>query len=127
MLSGLISGLLGPVLEKVIPDVNARKEAQEKLQHLEINGDLEQLKGQLAINLAEAKSESRFVAGWRPGVGWVCALGLLYTSLIEPFAMWAFEGLPRVNDTLLVSVLLGMLGLTGARTVEKIKGVSKIR
>ena len=127
MLGGLISGLLGPVLDKVVPDVNARKEAKEKLAHLEVSGDLEQLKSQMAVNLAEAQHESVWVSGWRPGVGWVCAVGLLYTSLLEPYAMWLFDGLPRVNDTLLMTVLLGMLGLTGARTVEKIKGVSKVR
>ena len=56
MLSGLISGLLGPVLEKVIPDVNARKEATEKLAHLEVSGELEQVKSQMAVNLAEAQT-----------------------------------------------------------------------
>ena len=127
MLSGLISGLLGPVLDKVVPDVNARKEAKEKLAHLEVSGDLEQLKSQMAVNLAEAKHESKFVAGWRPAVGWVCAIGLLYTSLLEPFFMWLFEGLPRINDGLLQTVLLGMLGLTAARTVEKIGKANKHR
>ena len=33
--------------------------------------------GQDATNAEEAKSTSLFVSGWRPFVGWVCAIGAL--------------------------------------------------
>ena len=127
MLSGLISGLLGPVLEKVIPDKNARAAAQEKIAHMEVSGELEQLKSQMAVNLAEAQHESIFVAGWRPFVGWVCGAALVYNYLLEPFCQYFFPGLPQIDDSAMMPVLMGMLGLGSVRTVEKFTASNKRR
>lgn len=127
MITGLVSSLLGPVLEKVIPDKNARAEAQEKIQHMEVSGELEQLKGQLAVNLAEAQHESIFVAGWRPAIGWICGAAMVYNYILEPFAQLAFPGLPSIDDSSMYPILTGMLGLGVARTVEKQKRVNKAR
>lgn len=127
MIAGLVSGLLGPVLEKIIPDKNARAAAQEKLSHMEVSGELEQVKSQIAVNLQEAKHESLWVAGWRPFIGWVCGVSLVYNYMLEPFAQYAFPGLPTINDTAMVTILLGMLGLGGARSFEKFKGANKQR
>ena len=93
--------------------------------------------GQMAINKIEAASASRFVAGWRPAVGWVCVAGLCYTFLVRPIFPWLIDvgglivgkdvivpELPPIEMSDLFVLLFGMLGLAVSRTVEKIKGVS---
>ena len=35
-------------------------------------------KGQLEVNKTEAAHKSLFVAGWRPAIGWICGLALMY-------------------------------------------------
>jgi hypothetical protein len=88
------------------------------------------VQGQLDINRAEAASPSAFTSGWRPGIGWVCALALFFQYIARPALAWygvvtdhPFPPLPGIDDNLW-QLLLGMLGLGGLRTVEKIKGVA---
>ena len=55
-------------------------------------------KGQLAVNKAEAESGSLFIGGWRPFVGWVCGIGLMYNVILSQFlAIW-FE-VPTVDPS----------------------------
>ncbi len=84
---------------------------------------------QIQVNVEEAKSTNWFVAGWRPGIGWVCGAGLAYASLIEPFArfiakVWfGYTGeFPVISTDLTLQILMGLLGLGAMRSVEKIKG-----
>ena len=76
------------------------------------------------VNKAEAESGSLFIGGWRPFVGWVCGIGLMYNVLLSQIlAIW-FE-VPTVDPSLLTPVLLGMLGMGGLRSWEKTKKVAK--
>ena len=69
---------LGKVaIEKIWPDPVKRAEEIRKLEEMRQRGDLEELNakvklltGQMDINKVEAASSDRFVAGWRPFVGW---------------------------------------------------------
>jgi hypothetical protein len=135
-----ITGILNigqTLIEKLIPDPQAKQAAQLQLLKLAQDGQLAQLaadtdlaKGQVAVDAAEASNPSLFVSGWRPFVGWVCGSGLAYAFLIKPiFSPFALKFLgaamePLPTETLL-TLLLGMLGLGGMRTMEKIQGVSK--
>ena len=79
---------------------------------------------QLEINKAEASHRSVFVAGWRPAIGWICALGLLYNTIIANIiSIWV--GVPEVDTTLLVPVMMGMLGLGAMRSYEKVNSVAR--
>ena len=85
--------------------------------------------GQLAVNQAEARHRSMFVAGWRPACGWVCAAAMAYHFLVFPLAGPYIEGFTGValidlDWPELSVVLLGMLGFGGIRSLEKVKGVS---
>jgi len=126
------------IIKRVWPDPAEQAVEERKLLELKQKGDLAELSarvkllgGQLEINKVEASHKSIFVAGWRPGVGWVCALGLLYVSFIEPLmrfiaSMNGYTGeFPEIDTSLTMQVLLGMLGLVAARTREKEKGVHK--
>ena len=116
--------IVGKVLDKIIPDKNARAAAQEALEAADRSGDLALLMGQLDVNKIEAAHKSLFVAGWRPFIGWVCGFGLLYNVMLSPFLDVWFD-MPAVDPAMLYPVLMGMLGLGGMRTFEKTKGVSR--
>ena len=115
---------IGKVLDKIIPDKNARAAAEEALKAAAQSGELDLLAGQLKINAVEAAHPSIFVSGWRPACGWICAIGLLYNVVLSPF-IDIFIEIPVVDPALLYPVLLGMLGLSGSRSFEKHKGVAR--
>ena len=86
---------------------------------------------QIKINEAEATHRTVFVAGWRPFIGWVCGLGLLYAVFIEPLLRFVFTvngweiEFPHIDTTITMQVLFGMLGLVGARSYEKKNNLTK--
>jgi hypothetical protein len=118
------------LIDKLIPDPKAKAEATQKLLEMQQAGDLAVIAGQLKVNEIEAASPVTFVSGWRPAVGWVCALALAFQLVIEPMISWIAQmaGHPipiLVLDTqLLTTLLVGMLGLGGMRTVEKLQNVA---
>ena len=98
---------------------------QKEMAEIGIKIDL----AQIEVNKAEASSSSLFVSGWRPAVGWVSGIGLAYASILEPLARFiakvgfGYSGaFPQLDTGLLVTILAGMLGLAGMRSVEKVKG-----
>ena len=123
----ILSSLIGPatsLLDKVIEDKDEKNRIAFELSTLAERHAQEALKGQLEINKAEAAHKSLFVAGWRPCIGWVCALGLLYNTILSNIlGIWV--EVPEIDTTLLVPVMMGMLGIGAMRTVEKVKGVSR--
>jgi hypothetical protein len=96
---------------------------------LEMAGKLAEV--QTKINEAEATHRTVFVAGWRPFIGWVCGLGLLYAVFIEPLLRFVFTvkgwtiEFPQIDTTITMQVLFGMLGLVGARSYEKKNKLTK--
>lgn len=79
---------------------------------------------QTKINEIEAQHRTVFVAGWRPFIGWVCGVALAYNFVIRDLFIWAIKPEtvpPALQMEHLMTVLLGMLGLGGLRTYEKLK------
>jgi len=121
------------IIDKVIPDPQAKAAAQLEMMKLNQAGEFKQLESDLQIALAqaninaeEAKSPDFFKSGWRPGAGWVCVLGLFYTFLAQPLLAWAstvwgWPTPPILDTNVLMTLLTGMLGLGAYRTVEKVK------
>jgi len=121
------------VLERIFPDPAERLKAQTALEQMKSSGELAKLaaetdlaKGQLKINEVEAASTNWFVAGWRPAVGWIGALGLGYAAIIEPVsrfvALVAFDykgPFPALDTSITMQILFGILGLGSLRTFEK--------
>lgn len=120
------------VVDKIIPDPAAKAEAQLKLLQLQQSGELAELsaetdlmKGQMAVNQEEAKSENLFVSGWRPAVGWTCVAAFAAKYLGGP-AIFVFAQffdktivLPPIDMIELLPILLGMLGLGTLRSMDK--------
>jgi hypothetical protein len=88
---------------------------------------IEEMKGQVAINVEEAKNPSVWTSGWRPAIGWSCALAFFFMYVLAPIAVWMglTKTMPAFNADALMSLTFGMLGIAGFRTFEKVKGVAK--
>lgn len=113
------------VIDKFIPDPEAKVKAEKELRESLQSWD----KMQADVNLEEAKHDSLFVAGWRPALGWTCAFAFAFIYVLGPLITWlsTMAGnpipLPSFNIEALMGLTLGMLGLGGLRTFEKVKGV----
>lgn len=129
--------VLGSLMDKLFPDPTAAAEAKLKVMQMAQNGDLAQLDadlklatGQLDVNKAEAASSSLFVSGWRPFIGWICGGAFAFKFIVAPLLAFTMTALghpitlPVLDFTEMSTILLGMLGLGGLRTVEKVKGVA---
>lgn len=115
------------VLNKFVPDPEARAKAEAELRNSLLSWD----KAQTDVNAVEAANSNIFVSGWRPFIGWTCGLALAYQYVLAPLVMWMAltVGLklappPRLDDTLW-QLVFAMLGMGGLRTLEKVKGVAR--
>ena len=115
------------IIDKFIPDPAAKAQAETDLRASLQAWDA----AQSATNTAEASSDDPFTSRWRPFIGWVCGSALAYQYVVAPLGVWLasvaghpIPAPPKLDDTLW-QLMLGMLGLGGLRTYEKIKGVSK--
>lgn len=123
----------GKVIDRIWPDPSQAANAKLELFKLQQSGELQEIAGQLKINEVEASNPSVFVSGWRPWCGWVGGFGLAYVSILEPISRFVstvflhYSGsFPVIDTTITFQVLLGMLGLGGLRSIEKIKGVAAV-
>jgi hypothetical protein len=130
LILGSIFELGKSLIERWLPDPEAKRAAEMELMRMAADGELKQVIAQLEINAREATHPSIFVAGWRPFFGWIGGVGFLYATVVQPMLVWygtskGWPLPPEVNLDLLWVVVTGMLGIGGLRTFEKSKGVSK--
>ena len=125
-IGGIVEGLASG-LDELFTSEEERAAAKLKLQALMQQPHILQA----VANIEGAKHRSIFVAGWRPAIGWVAALGLAYQYLVLPFAglinayLKLPADLPNLESDQLMTLVLALLGLGGMRTYEKFKGVTK--
>lgn len=122
------------IIDKVIPDPQAKTAAQLEFIKLQQAGEFKELDAavrlaeiQTDVNKQEAGHQSLLVSGWRPAIGWVCAAIFAANYIGVPLLAWLSPLLdlpppPRLDIGEVLPVLLGMLGLGGLRTTEKLKG-----
>ena len=136
MLGAILGPLVGPIVNKFvdrIPDPNERARAKEDLEREIVGAANQAAIAQARVNEVEAAHKSVFVAGWRPFIGWVCGAGIAWAFLVQPVASWAAAiwypeaTLPDIETLPLFELVLAMLGMGGLRTVEKMRGVARIR
>lgn len=132
----IVAAPLLKIVDKVIPDPAQKAAAQLAVLKLQSDNEFREIENkikldlaQLDVNKAEAANKSIFVSGWRPATGWVCNIGLMYQFLLYPVLTWLAHAkgfappVPLDTGTLL-TLLGGMLGLSGMRTTEKLNGVA---
>jgi hypothetical protein len=129
-----LASLVGPIVNKFvdrIPDGNERARAKESLERELVEAANSAMLAQTEINAVEAKHKSIFVAGWRPFIGWVCGLSISWSLLVHPVAQWAMitwggvAELPTIDTSVPMELVTAMLGMSGLRTFEKMKGVAR--
>lgn len=130
MLEAIVPAIAG-ILDKVLPD-NTPETMQKKieLQEMIVKTVSDQYSAQSNIDVAEAQNRSLFVSGWRPFVGWVCAIAFFYISVATPLMNYylllhGYPNLPVLDSNTLTTLLMGMLGLGGMRSYEKVQGVGQ--
>lgn len=118
-----VTNLASTIVNKIWPDKTQEEQAQ-------IAYAVAVVQGQLATNQTEASNTNIFVAGWRPFIGWICGTGLGWNYAGRPLicAVMTIFGhpvdIPVMDLSELMPLLIGMLGLGGMRTYEKINGVN---
>jgi len=131
----VVLGLGSKLIDNLFPDKQKADEAKLKLFELQQQGVLADLQAttQLAlkqgeVNVEEAKNSNLFVSGWRPAVGWVCALAFGAKFIGGPFlfVLGQFTGhtivLPPIDMVEMLPILVGMLGLGAYRSYDKKNG-----
>ena len=122
-----VVGIAGSVLNKFVADKNLKMKLEHELKTQLQTANL----AQIEVNKIEAASKSWFVAGWRPSVGWVCSLAMLYHFIIAPMMQFLLNvigiqvQLPEFDFSQLSTILMAMLGMAGLRTYEKKEKVTK--
>ena len=113
-----IGGVMGKVYQN----------KQEKLSHDEIMARLaiQPQTAQQEISRIEAQHRSVFVAGARPAILWVCAVGLAFVFVANPVLQWTTGNPgPELPTEAIMSMVYALLGLGTLRTVEKLNGRAK--
>lgn len=121
----------GTIIDRLLPDKTQAAAAKVQLIQAELAGDLQAAHDQLNVDAVEAASNSVFVAGWRPFIGWVCGGALVYSFIVQPFvvaicvlAKVNFDGtkLPHLDTVTLIGLLTSMLGMGAMRSIDKAMG-----
>ena len=120
-----ITSLIAPAT-KLISKFIKDKDLQQKLSH-EISTMAEEHAQELALaqiklNTEEAKG-NWFQSSWRPLCGWICALSLGINFMVAPICAGFDIFVPQADMSIMMPLLLGMLGIGGLRSLDKIKKV----
>lgn len=135
----LIEGIIGPVaklIDKIIPDPEARDRAKLELLRTENAQEMEALKTQISAILAEAQSPDPWTSRARPSFLYVMYALLLWAipmGLIAAVRPEAAEAIARGMNAYLAGIPeplyalfgTGYLGYTVTRQWGKIKGAEK--
>lgn len=130
----IVKTILGPVISpliKRIPNPAERQRTEDRVYEKAADALTAAMEAQTRINEKEAQHASLFVAGWRPALGWVCAIGLGWAFIIHPLLSWVLllagvkTPLPPIEWQILLQLILALLGLGGYRTIETLKGVAR--
>jgi hypothetical protein len=117
-----ILGTIGSIANDLITTDKEKLELELRSKELDMMPQM----GQIGINREEARSDSVFVAGWRPMIGWTCGFAFAYVAVLEPLlrffsvVLFNYAGtFPVIDTTITMQVLMGMLGLGMMRSFDK--------
>ncbi len=123
----LFGQLIGPVsglLDKFIPDADQKAALAHEISTMSEKHFQEVQLQQIEVLKLDAKG-NWFQSSWRPLAGYCCVMGLFVNFLVSPIAAGFGVEIPQADAGVMMPLLLGMLGLSGGRTYERSKGVSK--
>lgn len=129
---GSVIESVGKVADDLITTEKEKRELDLRERELDQRLDL----AQIEVNKVEATSASLFTSGWRPAIGWTCAIALF--SYYVPYvlaatALWVIQVVqtgqlqprPDLGIADLLGLVFAMLGMSTLRTAEKMKSVAR--
>jgi hypothetical protein len=136
---GQIAETIGKIADDLFTSDEERSKADLEAMQIGLEAarvDAGLIAGQQEINKVEAQHASVFVAGWRPAIGWVGVAALAYQYILYPMMTWLWAWLtargwvpaevmppPILDIEALMVLMTGILGIAGARTFEKVRGI----
>ena len=117
---GNIADTAKGIVDKFVPDQDTKLKLQAELDSAKLNAAVELAKAQAAIELSDSQAKDKFQSRARPFIMWVCGLAFATQYVLGPL-VHQFYVIPTLDMSVMMPVLLGILGLGAARTVEKIK------
>ena len=135
----IIGGIIGPIaklMDKVIPDPQAREQAKLELLRLQGSQEMDALKVQLSAIVAEAQSNDSWTSRARPSflyvmyalLLWSIPMGLIAAAqpqMAADIAKGMNAYLAGIPEPLYALFGTGYLGYTAARSWGKARGVDK--
>ena len=132
MSAALWIGAASSLLSSALDFFEGDKKREAELLLKQVDNVQAQAMAQIAANAEQAKHSSIFVAGARPFLIWVGGSALALDFIARPLTSWAFAiwwphipALPSLVSENLWELIMGLLGLAGLRTFEKVKGVAR--
>ena len=114
-LIGPVSGLLG----KVIKDKDQAAQLAHEIATMGEKHAQEQVMAQLEILKMDAQG-NWFQSSWRPLIGWIGGISLGINYMVAPIAMCFGFSIPQADMSVMMPLLLGMLGMGGMRSFDKL-------
>ena len=125
----------GKLLDKLIPDPEAKARAQLELLKAHQAGELTDMQTRLSAIIAEAQSADPWTSRARPSFLYVVYIMMLFSlpmgvvSAFSPetaanIAAGTKAWLEAIPESIINLFMAVMLGYIGGRTVEKVKGVA---
>tara|TARA_B100000524_G_scaffold333816_1_gene221902 strand:- start:53 stop:430 length:378 start_codon:yes stop_codon:yes gene_type:complete len=118
----VIDKLIGPVssiIDKVIPDKDQAAKLAHEVATMADKHSQELALAQLEILKSDAKG-NWFQSSWRPLIGWLGGIGLGVNYIVSPICAGFGVIVPQADMSVMMPLLLGMLGMAGARSFDKL-------
>ncbi len=119
----LLGKLVDPVsniLDKVIEDKDQKTKLAHEIATMAEKNSQALMMQQLEILKADAQG-NWFQASWRPLIGWICGISLGINYMVAPIALGFGFAIPQADMSVMMPLLLGMLGIGGMRSFDKLQ------
>ena len=120
-----LTALIGPatnLIGKFVRDKDKAAQLSHDIATMAEKHAQELALAQIKLNTEEAKG-NWFQSSWRPLVGWICAVSLGINFMVSPICAGFGITIPQADMSVMMPLLLGMLGIGGLRSLDKIKKV----
>ena len=120
-----LTALIGPatkLIGKFVRDKDKAAQLSHDIATMAEKHAQELALAQIKLNTEEAKG-NWLQSSWRPLVGWICAVSLGINFMVAPICAGFGINIPQADMSVMMPLLLGMLGIGGLRSLDKIKKV----
>ena len=120
-----LTALIGPatkLIGKFVRDKDKAAQLSHDIATMAEKHAQELALAQIKLNTEEAKG-NWFQSSWRPLVGWICAVSLGINFMVSPICAGFGITIAQADMSVMMPLLLGMLGIGGLRSLDKIKKV----